>query len=118
MLENNPHILTMEQYPRGGVKTTGRLCVSSNPSQALIYVDGIITTGPIGEARRTNTCIDVQEGRRDITIRLEGYDDAIRYADIFPGKTININVNLKSGKPGKITPFGLAGLYFLAKMFL
>jgi len=118
MIENTPNLLSMQQYPRGGVKTTGKLCISSNPSQAYIYVDGLIATSPTGESKKTPSCLDVQEGRRDITIRLEGYDDVIRYADIYPGKTTSINVNLKSGKPGKITPFGLAGLYFLAKMFI
>lgn len=117
MLENSPYILAMDQYPRGGVKTTGRLCVSSDPSRALIYIDGIATTNPQGEAKRTNTCLDVQEGRRDITVRSEGYDDVIRYADIYPGKTTSINVNLRQGAPGKIVPF-VAGLYVLAKMFI
>lgn len=117
MLENSPHILTMEQYPRGGVRTTGRLCISSDPSSSTIYIDGIIATKPNGEAARTPTCIDVPEGRRDVVIRSEGYDDITRYTDIFPGKTTTINVNLKSGKPGKVLPFGL-GLYLLSKMFL
>lgn len=117
MLENSPHILSMEKYPIGEPKTTGKLCISSDPSGALIYIDGIVVTKPNGEGARTNTCIDVQEGRRDIAIRLEGYDDVIRYADIYPGKTTNINVNLKSGKPGKIVPFGL-GLYVLSKILL
>lgn len=118
MLENNIMALQTPKYPRGGVKTTGRLCVSSNPSGALVYIDGIVATKPNGEGARTSTCIEVQEGRRDVVIRLEGYDDIIRYADIWPGKTTNINANFKTGKPGKITPFGLAGLYYLAKMFL
>lgn len=117
MLENSPHILAMEKYPRGGVKTTGKLCISSDPSGASIYIDGIIATNPQGEAKRTPSCIDVQEGRRDIVIRSEGYDDIVKYADIFPGRTTNIYANLKSGKPGKIVPFGL-GLYALFKIFI
>lgn len=122
MLENSPSLLAMQPqppYPRGGVRTTGRLCVNSDPRGAMVYVDGIVITDPrTGESKKTPFCTEVVEGRRDIVIRSEGYDDVVRYGDIFPGRTTNIYANLKSGKPGKITPFGLAGLYFLAKMFL
>jgi len=117
MLENSPHILSMEKYPIGEPKTTGKLCISSDPSGASIYIDGIIATNIQGEAKRTPSCIDVQEGRRDVVIRSDGYDDVVKYADIFPGRTTSIYANLKSGKPGKIVPFGL-GLYILSKILL
>ena len=109
MLENKPNILSME------AQRTGRLCVSSNPSGCLIYVDGIVAIKPNGEAARTPTCINVTEGRRDIVVRSENYDDAIRYADILPNRTTNINVNLKSGASGKVVPFALV-VYTLSKL--
>jgi len=118
MLENRPNLLAMEIYPRGGIKTTGRLCISSNPSGALIYIDGIVATNPQGEARRTSSCIDVQEGRRDITLRLEGYADHTSYADIFPSKTTNKYVNIESERGVVTTPLKLAGLYAMARIFL
>lgn len=118
MLENQPYLLTMEQYPRGGARVTGRLCVDSDPKSSYVYVDGIIVTDPrTGESKKTPMCVDVVEGRRDVVVRSEGYDDVVKYADIFAGRTTNIYANLKSGKPGKIVPFGL-GLYILSKILL
>ncbi len=122
MIENTPHLLAMQPQPpytRGGVRVTGRLCVDSDPKSSYVYVDGIIVTDPrTGESKKTPFCTEVVEGRRDIVIRSEGYDDVVRYGDIFPGRTTNIYARLKSGKPGKITPFGLAGLYILSKLLL
>jgi hypothetical protein len=122
MYENTPNLLAMQArgfpgYPRGETRVSGRLCVSSDPSGALVYVDGIVATKPNGEGARTPTCFNVVEGRRDIVVRSEGYDDGIRYVDIYPNRTTSINVNLKSGKPGKVVPFGL-GLYILSKLIL
>lgn len=122
MYENQPNLLAMQArgfpgYPIGGARTYGKLCVSSDPSGALVYVDGIVATKPNGEGLRTPTCVDVIEGRRDIVVRSDGYDDVVRYADIYPGRTTNINVNLKSGKPGKIVPFAI-GLAILSKIIL
>jgi hypothetical protein len=109
MIENTPNLLSME------AKKTGRLCVSSDPSESYIYVDGIIAIDPkTGESKKTSSCIDIQEGTHDIVVRSEGYDDGITFAIIYPGKTTNINVNLKSGKPGKVVPFAM-GIYVLSK---
>jgi len=121
MMENSPYLLAMQPqppYPRGGIRTTGRLCVDSDPKSSYVYVDGIIVTDPrTGESKKTPFCTEIVEGRRDIVVRSEGYDDITRYVDIFPGKTTNINVNLRSGKPGKVLPFSL-GLYLLSKLIL
>ena len=97
MLENNPNILAMD------AKRNGKICITSNPTGALIYIDGIVAINPTtGEAKRSNACIDVQEGRRDITLRMDGYSDHVAYADIFPGKTTNISINME-GQRGKAT---------------
>lgn len=121
MLENKPNLLSMQtvpQYPKGGARTTGRVCISTDPSDAYIYVDGIIATDPrTGESVKTGRCMEVVEGRRDFTVRSEGYDDYSFYLDVYPGRTVNRFVRLKSGKPGKIVPFGL-GLYILSKMLI
>jgi len=109
MYENSPYLLTME------ARKAGRLCVSSDPSGSLIYVDGIVATKSNGEGARTPSCVNVTEGRRDVVVRSEGYDDGSRYADVFAGRTTNININLKSGKPGKVVPFALA-IYTLSKL--
>jgi hypothetical protein len=117
MLENRPYLMSMQtKYPSGGARTTGRVCISSDPSDAYIYVDGIITTDTrSGEAVKTGRCFEVVEGRRDFTVRSEGYDDYSFYLDVYPGRTVNRFVRLKSGKPGKIVPFGL-GIYILSKI--
>lgn len=121
MIENTPHLLSMQtvpQYPPGGARTTGRVCISSDPPASYIYVDGIIATDPrTGESVKTGRCFEVVEGRRDFTIRSEGQDDYSFYLDVYPGRTVNRFVRMKSGKPGKIVPFGL-GLYILSKIFL
>lgn len=123
MLENNPNILAMQPrgypgYPRGGVRTTGKVCFSSNPQGVKIYVDGIILTTPEGTAKRTPTCADIIEGRRDIVFREEGYADHATYVDVHPGITVNKYVNMESERGKATTPLKLAGLYFLAKMFI
>ncbi len=118
MLENRPNLLSIE-YPPGGARTTGRVCIDSDPKDAYIFIDGIIATDPrTGGSIRTPRCIEIVEGRRDIVVRSEGYDDYSFYIDVYPGRTVSRFARLKSGKPGKITPFGLAGLYVMAKIFI
>ena len=112
MLENKPNLLSLQ------TKEHGKLCVSSNPSGALIYIDGIVMTKPNGEGARTNTCIDVIEGRRDIVLRMEGYQDHAAYADILPGKTTSRYINMESERGKATTPLKLAGLYAMARIFL
>jgi hypothetical protein len=120
MLENTPSLLSMQtvpEYPPGGARTTGRVCISSDPSGAYIFVDGIIATDPrTGEAIKTGRCFEVVEGRRDFTVRSEGYDDYSFYLDVYPGRTVNRSIRLKSGAPGKTLPFGLVGLFLLTRM--
>lgn len=119
MIENTPNYLATDKYPIGGARTTGKLCISSNPSGALVYVDGIVMTKPNGEGARTNTCISVIEGRRDIVLRLEGYKDHGSYADIFPGRSTSIYINMESTRGEVTTPLKMAaGLYFLSKVLL
>lgn len=123
MLENTPYILAMQprgypDYPRGGERVTGKVCFSSNPSGAMIYVDGIVLTTPEGTAKRTNTCADLIEGRRDIVFRMKDYQDHGTYVDVHPGITVNKYVNIESERGVVTTPLKLAGLYALARIFM
>lgn len=100
ILENNLYILSLQ---KGEPRETGMVYFGSDPSGAMIYVDGIILTTPEGEAKRTPTSVVLIEGRRDITYRLKNYDDESFYVDVFRNKTVSVYRRFK--QTGKvITP--------------
>lgn len=90
------YLLSNQKYPVGAPKTTGTVCFGSDPSGANIYVDGIILTDiKTEETKRTPTCANLIEGRRDITFSLPPHADVNRYVDVMPGKSVSIYTRFK-----------------------
>lgn len=79
-------------------KQMGTVRFDSDPHGANIYVDGQILTDPeTEESLKTPVHTLLYEGRRDYTIRLQGYEDGSGYVDVYPGTTVNVYKKLKQG---------------------
>lgn len=72
-------------------KGLGVVHFDSDPSGAIIYVDGqLLTNYYTGETIRTPSAVPLLEGRRDFTFILQGYNTVSGYVDVFPNTTVNI----------------------------
>ncbi len=61
--------------------TTGNLFISSNPSGAAIYIDGVNTN------KTTPDTVEVEEGVKDVELRLDGYTNYTTQVSVSAGQT-------------------------------
>ena len=81
----------------------GTVIIDSDPRGANIYVDGQILINPeTEESIKTPAKVSLREGRRDIVLRIDKYDDYVTYIDVIPGTTVIKNGNLVP-YTGKVT---------------
>lgn len=79
------------------VERYGDVYITTYPSRARIYMDGLILVDPeTEETLKTPQRIRVYYGDHDFTLRLENYCDEHFHIYVLPGTSVNINKNLKS----------------------
>lgn len=79
------------------VERYGDVYITTYPSRARIYMDGLLLVDPeTEETLKTPQRISVYYGDHDFTLRLENYCDENFHIYVLPGTTVNINRNLKS----------------------
>ncbi len=81
--------------------TTGSISVTSNPSYAAVYIDGVYygTTDP-SHARIAN---DIAAGSHSVKVTLAGYADSVSTVTVNSGQTSTVSANLAGGSSGKGT---------------
>ncbi|WAI02109.1 PEGA domain-containing protein [Methanogenium organophilum] len=78
--------------------TTGSISVTSNPSYASVYIDGVYygTTNP-GNALLAN---NIAAGSHTVKVTLSGYDDSVSTVTVNSGQTTTVSANLAGGATG------------------
>ncbi|WFN33774.1 PEGA domain-containing protein [Methanogenium sp. S4BF] len=78
--------------------TTGSISVTSNPSYASVYIDGVYygTTNP-GQALMANS---IAAGSHVVKVTLSGYDDSVSTVTVNSGQTTTVSANLAGGSSG------------------
>ena len=78
--------------------TTGSISVTSNPSYASVYIDGVYygTTNP-GQALMAN---NIAAGSHTVKVTLSGYDDSVSTVTVNSGQTSTVSANLAGGSSG------------------
>lgn len=78
--------------------TTGSISVTSSPSYASVYIDGVYygTTNP-GSALIAN---NIAAGSHTVKVTLSGYDDSVSTVTVNSGQTTTVTANLAGGATG------------------
>ena len=81
--------MVVEYTPKTSGQTLGFLAVSSDPTEADIYVDGK------HYGKTTKVITDLTEGKHELRIEKQGYATITKNVDITKGKTLEINERLQ-----------------------
>lgn len=80
-------------------KLTGTVRFDSDPSGALVYVDGHVLVNPTTEEPlRTPTSALLYEGTRDFIFVLQGYEDTRGTVIVIPNTTVSVHKSMNQGK--------------------
>lgn len=78
--------------------STGKLIVTTSPSQASIYVDGKKTNAKSGKA------LTVPAGQRKVTVKASGYGDQTKSVLVKKGGTAKVSIKLSKGGKRAMIP--------------